>query len=149
MRHVIIWFFATLTTFSAPIQPSQSAPPKMRQLTHHLMRAPAAEPRPTFSVLATSYCDKGRTADGTRVSIRSIAVDRHVIPLGTRLRIIFSARHIPPGAKRVAAQFAGTVVAHDTGGAIRGKRIDIWTPNCPDALEWGARTVSLRLVADR
>jgi|GEM_PF-6197983 len=150
MRHIITWLFAVTAALNTPFQPSHPAHHSAWRV--HLQRTTRAlvsgTARPSFSVLATSYCDKGRTADGTRVSIRSIAVDRRVIPLGTRLRIIFSSRHIPPGAKRVAGQFASTVVAHDTGGAIQGKRIDIWTPSCPDALEWGARTVSLQLVAN-
>lgn len=34
-------------------------------------------------------------------------------------------------------------VAHDTGGAIKGNRIDIYMDNHQDALNWGVRTVEV------
>jgi hypothetical protein len=34
----------------------------------------------------------------------------------------------------------------DTGGKIRGQRIDIWTPDCGDAIKFGARRGVATLV---
>jgi 3D (Asp-Asp-Asp) domain-containing protein len=97
-----------------------------------------------LAVLATSYCDRGHTADGTAVSTGVIAVDPRVIRLGTRLRIVFAYRSLPPGARNVAQQFARPAAAHDTGGSIHGARIDIWTPVCADAIAWGVRVVHIQ-----
>jgi 3D (Asp-Asp-Asp) domain-containing protein len=58
-----------------------------------------------------------------------VAVDPSVIPLGTRLTI--------PGY--------GEGVAADTGGAIRGNRIDLWFPSLAKARAWGRRTVTITL----
>jgi 3D (Asp-Asp-Asp) domain-containing protein len=70
-----------------------------------------------MSVYATAYCLKGTTATGLPVGPGIVAVDPTVIPLGTRMTI--------PGY--------GDGVAADTGGAIRGARIDVWMASCADA----------------
>jgi len=31
----------------------------------------------------------------------------------------------------------------DTGGAIKGKKIDIWVPNCSEARKFGRRNVQI------
>lgn len=58
----------------------------------------------------------GITASGTKVKAgRTIAVDPSVIPLGSVVAVYI------PSAK----QYSGIYLAEDTGGAIKGKRIDI------------------------
>jgi len=52
-----------------------------------------------------------------------------VIPLGTRMRI--------PGY--------GDGVAADTGGAIKGNRIDVWIASCKDAAAFG-RNVTITFL---
>ncbi|MFY4776358.1 3D domain-containing protein [Metabacillus sp. RGM 3146] len=59
-----------------------------------------------------------------------IAVDPAVIPLGSKVYV--------PGY--------GHAVAGDTGGAINGKRIDIFMPNRSDALSYGRRTIEIKVV---
>ena len=71
----------------------------------------------TMSVYATAYCLTGTTATGLPVGPGIVAVDPTVIPLGTRMTI--------PGY--------GDGVAADTGGAIKGARIDVWIASCSDA----------------
>lgn len=83
-------------------------------------------------VTATGYApgDAGVdwvTATGDRAGRGAIAVDPRVIPLGTRLWI--------PGY--------GYGVACDTGGAIRGKRIDLCFDTTAEAITWGRRTVTI------
>lgn len=34
----------------------------------------------------------------------------------------------------------------DRGGAIRGNRLDIWFPSCEEALEWGRRKLSAKII---
>lgn len=80
----------------------------------------------TMTVYATGYCLKGSTATGLPVGPGIVAVDPTVIPLGTRMSI--------PGY--------GEGVAADTGGAIRGARIDVWFASCAQAGAFG-RTVTI------
>jgi 3D (Asp-Asp-Asp) domain-containing protein len=87
---------------------------------------PAAAPNPprpgaTMDVQATGYCLRGTTATGLPVGPGIVAVDPNVIPLGTRMII--------PGY--------GTGVAADTGGAIKGARIDVWLVSCNQAAAFG------------
>jgi 3D (Asp-Asp-Asp) domain-containing protein len=43
-------------------------------------------------------------------------------------------------------RFLGRYLVDDTGGKIRGQRIDIWTPDCGDAIKFGARRGVATLV---
>ena len=79
-----------------------------------------------MTVYATGYCLKGTTATGLPVGPGVVAVDPSVIPLGTRMTI--------PGY--------GEGVAADTGGAIKGARIDVWIKNCGQAAVFN-RTVTI------
>jgi 3D (Asp-Asp-Asp) domain-containing protein len=99
---------------------------------------PAPEPTPenTQTFTATAYdlsvqsCGKpighpkyGITSNGTnlagktREQAMSIAVDPNVIPLGSQVRITFPEPY---------THFNGIYTANDTGGAIKGKKIDIF-----------------------
>jgi 3D (Asp-Asp-Asp) domain-containing protein/peptidoglycan hydrolase CwlO-like protein len=93
--------------------------------------APTAAPPPprpggTMTVYATGYCLTGTTATGLPVGPGIVATDPSIIPLGTRMTI--------PGY--------GEGVAADTGGAIQGKRIDVWIKSCSAAAAFG-RTVTV------
>lgn len=83
----------------------------------------------------TAYCKgcSGTTATGINLrenpSLKVIAVDPSVIPLGTK----------------VFVEGYGYAVAGDTGGAIKGSKIDIFIPNKSDAYEWGVKTVKVRV----
>ena len=81
----------------------------------------------SLTVLATGYALGGQTASGRPVGWGAVAVDPSVIPLGSRLVI--------PGY--------GLGVAADTGGAIRGARIDLWFPTVAQAGAWGSRVVTV------
>jgi 3D (Asp-Asp-Asp) domain-containing protein len=80
-------------------------------------------------VLSTGYALPGTTATGLPVGPGIVAVDPAVIPLGTRMTI--------PGY--------GEGVAADTGGEIKGARIDLWFPTRKQALAWGWRTVTITI----
>ena len=83
---------------------------------------------------ATAYCLRGRTASGKPVSRGLIAADPSVLPLGTRVRV-------------EAGSFSGEYVVGDTGGSVRGRRIDIWTPTSREALQFGRRAVKLTVLS--
>ena len=84
--------------------------------------------------VATAYSLGGLTASGKRVSRGLIAADPSVLPLGTRVRV-------------EAGQYTGEYVVADTGGAVRGKRIDIWTPSSSEARRFGRRPVKLTVLS--
>ncbi len=76
---------------------------------------------------AHCYGCSGITASGYPAGHGIVAVDPHVIPLGTRLYI--------PGY--------GPAIAGDTGGAIRGNRIDLGFNSLHDAVAFGRRVITV------
>ncbi|OCS83535.1 peptidoglycan-binding protein [Caryophanon tenue] len=84
----------------------------------------------------TAYCTgcSGTTANGTDLranpGAKVIAVDPNVIPLGTRVWV----------------EGYGEAIAADTGGAIKGNRIDVFIPSQDGAMDWGRRTVTLKIL---
>lgn len=88
--------------------------------------------RAALTMVATAYTANcygcsGITASGRPAGHGIVAVDPRVIHLGTRLYI--------PGY--------GYAVAGDTGGAIRGNRIDLGFNSITDALRFGRRPVTV------
>ena len=83
--------------------------------------------------MATAYSLRGRTASGTAAGQGMIAADPRVLPIGSRVRI-------------EAGSYTGEYLVADTGGAVRGKRIDIWTPSPREAMRFGRRTVKLTVL---
>src|SRR5205085_10437219 len=88
---------------------------------------------PALSFTATAYSLRGRTASGRPVSRGLIAADRRVLPIGTRVRL-------------EAGQYSGEYVVADTGGSVRGHKIDIWVPNTGEAMRFGRRPVRLTVL---
>ncbi len=70
-----------------------------------------------------------RTATGTGVYKGIVAVDPRVIPLGTKLYI----------------DGYGPAIAADTGGAIKGNRIDLGFGSAGEAIQFGRRTVTVHI----
>lgn len=86
------------------------------------------------SFRATAYCLKGRTAIGGSVRRGIVAADPRVLPLGTRIQL-------------TAGGYSGTYIVADTGGAVRGRKLDIWVPSCSEAVRFGRRSVTVSVVA--
>ena len=89
---------------------------------------------PAQAYMATAYSLRGRTSSGRPVSRGLIAADPSVLPLGTRVRL-------------EAGPFSGEYVVGDTGGSVKGRRIDIWTPTANEALRFGRRAVKLTVLS--
>jgi 3D (Asp-Asp-Asp) domain-containing protein len=99
--------------------------------------AKAAEEAPASPVQifsATAYSLRGRTASGQSVTRGLIAADPRVLPIGTRVRV-------------EAGPWTGEYMVADTGGAIKGRKIDIWTPSSREAMQFGRRSVKLTVLS--
>ncbi|HUW65577.1 MAG TPA: 3D domain-containing protein [Spirochaetia bacterium] len=84
------------------------------------------------TMLATAYAPTGNhTATGTVPEVGTIAVDPRVIPLGTRLYV----------------QGYGYATALDTGGAIKGNRVDLFMDTEREASDWGVRDVQVYVLS--
>lgn len=88
---------------------------------------------PTASFTATAYSLRGRTASGGGVRRGIIAADRRVLPIGTRVKL-------------EAGSYSGEYLVADTGGAVRGRKIDIWVPSNGEAMRFGRRPVKLTVL---
>jgi 3D (Asp-Asp-Asp) domain-containing protein len=84
--------------------------------------------------LATAYNLSGRTASGKPVSKGIIAADPGVLPLGTRVQL-------------EAGPYSGEYLVADTGGSVRGRKIDVWVPTTREACRFGRRNVKLIVLA--
>jgi 3D (Asp-Asp-Asp) domain-containing protein len=93
--------------------------------------SPTAPPSP---YVATAYSLRGRTASGRPVSKGLIAADPRFLPLGSRVKL-------------EAGNYSGEYLVADTGGAVRGRRIDIWTPTSREAMKFGRRTIKLTVLS--
>ena len=82
----------------------------------------------TFKVYA--YSSGGITASGARTKANhTVAVDPRVIPLGSKIMV------------------NGKVYkAEDTGGAIKGKKLDIYMPSESACRKWGVRNCTVYLL---
>lgn len=128
------------------VKARQSAVPQSKYLT-------LAQPEKVVwnEYIATAYCsckkccaayaenrpvdDDGNeivyTASGERaVQGVTIAADWSILPVGTVVEI----------------DGYGEFTVHDKGGAIKGNKIDIYFEDHKDALEWGVKTVKLRVI---
>lgn len=83
---------------------------------------------------ATAYTGGGRTASGKRVRRGMVAADRRVLPLGTKVRV------------KNAGRYSGVYRVEDTGGAIRGHKIDIYMPSRSAAKQFGRQTVKVEVL---
>ena len=95
-----------------------------------VVRTASSAPVGSTQFTATAYSLRGRTASGEYVREGIIAADPRVLPIGTKVHI----------------HGMGYFVVKDTGGAIKGNKIDIWMPSTRDALKFGRRKVHLTVI---
>jgi 3D (Asp-Asp-Asp) domain-containing protein len=75
--------------------------------------------------------DDGITASGMKAGKGVVAVDPTVVPLGTKLYV----------------QGYGFCVAADTGGAIKGNKIDLCYNTYQEALNYGRKDVRVYILS--
>ena len=121
-------------TSDALVEAADSAGPAYRVVETILMEVTAYCP-------CTKCCGplaRGLTASGLPVShndSRFVAADVRVLPFGTTIRI--PGYHGEQGA---------VVPVIDRGGAIKGKRLDVYFPTHRRALEWGRQILPVQVV---
>lgn len=85
----------------------------------------------TLQVVATAYTHTGdQTASGVWPYVGGVAVDPKVIPIGSKLNI----------------EGYGPARAVDTGGLIKGNRIDLFYDSETECNAWGRRTVTVSIL---
>ncbi|MCM3361217.1 MULTISPECIES: 3D domain-containing protein [Niallia] len=89
-------------------------------------------------VTATAYSHEDTKSDYTALgynikknkNMKLIAVDPSVIPLGSKVWV----------------EGYGEAIAGDTGGAIKGHKIDVLMPSTKKAKAWGRKTVKIKIL---
>lgn len=77
-----------------------------------------------------------KTATGTTVRQgRTIAVDPNIIPLGSKVEIIFGNGF---------DYLNGIYTAEDTGNAIKGNKIDVYLDNYKECIRFGVRNILIK-----
>ena len=138
---------SSLTTHPAhpPATPSvsQEAPPQEADQLAQNVPSEEAGAKQVLNITATAYApgphDNDQWGDkthmGTQVRPGVIAVDPRIIPLGSQVMIKY-----PDGTKEYA-------VAEDTGGAIKGHRIDVAKWTVKEAYQFGIKPVKVYVLS--
>ena len=87
-----------------------------------------------MAVSVTAYCLRGLTRRDNPVRPGIIAADPRVFPLGSKVELY------------VGTHYLGRFLVDDTGGVIKGNKIDVWTPECREARRFGRRKGKAMLV---
>jgi 3D (Asp-Asp-Asp) domain-containing protein len=85
-------------------------------------------------VSLTAYCLTGRTRRDRFVRLGIVAADPRFFPLARYLEIY------------VGRKYWGRFLIDDTGSAIKGNKLDVWTPACRDARRFGRHRATAVLV---
>jgi 3D (Asp-Asp-Asp) domain-containing protein len=48
-----------------------------------------------------------------------------------------------------AGSYSGTYTVADTGGAVRGRILDVWVPSCSEAMRFGRKTVMVSVLSKK
>jgi 3D (Asp-Asp-Asp) domain-containing protein len=88
--------------------------------------------RPTIRYfIATAYSVEGTGASGKWSHPGTVAADRNVLPLNSRIRIYGAGR------------FSGDYTVEDTGGKVDGHHIDVYMPSRAEAKKFGRQRVKV------
>jgi 3D (Asp-Asp-Asp) domain-containing protein len=88
--------------------------------------------RPTIRYfIATAYSVEGTGASGKWPHPGTVAADRKVLPLNSRIRIYGAGR------------YSGDYIVEDTGGKVDGHHIDVYMPSQAEAKKFGRQRVKV------
>lgn len=120
------------------IKPTTKKKTTTKKTTTKKTTAKAATPYKVIKMKATAYTGSckgcsGKTATGIDLKknpkAKVISVDPKVIPLGSKVYV----------------EGYGYAIAGDTGGSLKGNKIDVFIPNQKNALKWGVKTVTVKV----
>jgi 3D (Asp-Asp-Asp) domain-containing protein len=100
-----------------------------------LAATPAAASAAPLRYVATAYCTGTVTAAGVQVRPGIAAADPELLPIGS----IIEATSLGP-------RYNGVYTVLDTGPAVQGREIDLYMPDCREALRFGRRRFSLGIL---
>lgn len=91
--------------------------------------------RPTIRYfIATAYSVEGTGASGKWSHPGTVAADRSVLPLNSRIRIYGAGR------------YSGDYTVEDTGGKVDGRHLDIYMPSRAAAKKFGRQRVKVVIL---
>ena len=112
--------FATLSAFALMTPVSATTP------------SSETRRRPTIRYfIATAYSVEGTGASGKWSHPGTVAADRTVLPLNSRIRIYGAGR------------YSGDYTVEDTGGKVDGHHIDVYMPSQTEAKKFGRQRVKV------
>ncbi len=112
--------FAALIAF-ALLTPASASPPSS-----------GVRRRPTIRYfIATAYSVEGTGASGKWSHPGTVAADRKVLPLNSRIRVYGAGR------------YSGDYSVEDTGGKVDGHHIDVYMPSHAEAKKFGRQRVKV------
>ncbi len=121
-----------------PVAARTAAPRTASASLHQKPNSATAIHLGTFTVRAYTHYPspdiaRSKTAmDTIPTAGRTVAVDPRVIPLGSKIHI----------------EGVGERIAEDTGGRIKGKRLDLFLPSARECRQFGVQTQEVHLLVD-
>jgi 3D (Asp-Asp-Asp) domain-containing protein len=82
----------------------------------------------------TAYCQRGKTATGTKTGAGVAAADPRLLPMGSVIRIN-------------SGRDSETYIIEDRGGRVRGRTIDLYISSCAQARRFGRRQLPVEIVS--
>jgi 3D (Asp-Asp-Asp) domain-containing protein len=101
------------------------------------LREATAEPAPgaRLSFTATAYCKGSTTASGVAPKSGIAAADPDLLPVGSVVQL-----------DSAETTYNGIYTVMDTGPSVQGRELDIYMWSCNEALQFGRRSVHLRVL---
>ena len=97
--------------------------------------SPAKRRRPTIRYfIATAYSVEGTGASGKWSHPGTVAADRDILPLNSRIRIFG------------AGKYSGDYTVEDTGSKVDGHHIDVYMPSRSEAKKFGRQRVKVVIL---
>jgi 3D (Asp-Asp-Asp) domain-containing protein len=91
--------------------------------------------RPTVRYfIATAYSVEGTGASGKWSHPGTVAADRTILPLNSRIRVYGAGR------------YSGEYTVEDTGGKVDGHHIDVYMPSNAEAKKFGRQRVKVVIL---
>lgn len=119
--------------------PVHAAPVANQTSEKTVEAAPVQNTGKEITVKATAYTASCAGCSGTTTTgvdlkanpdAKVISVDPSIIPLGSKVYV----------------EGYGVATAADTGGAIKGNRIDVFIPSHEDAMKWGTKQITVKIL---